>query len=264
MGVVFVIEFLCPNGHRIRCQSEHVGRAARCPRCGVKFRVPDPADLEVLDSVGSNSGVLRPEFTDSALSSKDLRSIGAGEQKESQIEFLCPNGHRLHGPASLQNRPGQCPECGSRFRIPSYEDIPDDEETTHDIGIGRANRREGSHVGRKDAAEGQPTPPLTRSAEEAAMLTTILGRGLPGQAMAALVARLWELRPTGAAVELHLRDGETIVPDQFLRKLSQTSRQGVFTVKEADGSLSLTVVAWDAIARATIRGFNELPKGLAE
>ena len=82
--------------------------------------------------------------------------------------------------------------------------------------------------------------------------------------MAALVARLWDMRPAGATIELRLRDSATVVPHEFLKKLSQQNHEGVFTVKEADGSLSLVAVAWDAVATATLRGLRELPKGLAE
>jgi hypothetical protein len=239
-GVVLVIEFLCPNGHRIRCQAEQMGRAAKCPRCGVKFRVPDPADTGVSEAVGSDSSVLRPEFTDSGISGKRPPVVGGGEQKEPQIEFLCPNGHRLHGPASLQGKPGECPECASRFRIPTYEDISAEEEAEREIGLGRVSHEEG------------------------AMPTTISSRSVAGQAMAALFARLWDIRPKGTTVELRLRDGEAVAPHQFLKRLSQQSHQGVFAVQETDGSVSLVVVAWDAVARMTVRGLSELPKGLGE
>jgi hypothetical protein len=82
--------------------------------------------------------------------------------------------------------------------------------------------------------------------------------------MAALFGRLWDIRPQGATVELRLRDGEIVLPRQFLKKLSQQSRQGVFAVEEADGSLSLVAVAWDAVARVALRGLKEVPKELAE
>lgn len=80
------LEFVCPNGHQIRCPADQAGKVGKCPICGVKFRVPTLP------------------------------------QKEPQIEFLCPNGHHLHAPVSLQGQPGVCPECGSRFRIPVLQE----------------------------------------------------------------------------------------------------------------------------------------------
>ncbi|RMF89721.1 MAG: hypothetical protein D6741_17565, partial [Planctomycetota bacterium] len=103
------IEFLCPNGHRIRCADDKAGLAAKCPQCGVKFRVPTLEEVR-------------------AAASGDLSKLENAEIEE-QIEFLCPNGHRLFGPKRLQGRPGQCPECGMRFRIPNYDSVPEEEET---------------------------------------------------------------------------------------------------------------------------------------
>jgi len=236
-----VIEFLCPNGHRIRCQASQAGRAAKCPRCGVKFRVPDPAEPHVSPAVGSDSGVSQPEFTDS---NRKLPSIGPtlGGSKPREFEFLCPNGHRLHGSVDLQGKPGQCPECGSRFRIPSYEDVSGEEAAAADISIGRIDDSAGSD--------------LSQAPSDL--------HGAPPHPMAALFNRLWRLRSEGATVELRLRDGEAIVPYQFLEKLSRHSRQGVFAVKEPDGSLAIVVVAWDAVARAALRGLGELPGDWAE
>ena len=46
-----MIRFLCPNGHKIHCEDDRAGKPAKCPRCGVGFRVPDLADLA--DEAGS-------------------------------------------------------------------------------------------------------------------------------------------------------------------------------------------------------------------
>ena len=72
------------------------------------------------------------------------------------------------------------------------------------------------------------------------------------------------MRPKETTVELRLRSGETIVPDQFLARASRESGQGVFTTIEADATVSLVIVPWDAVDRMTIRGLKEVPKELAE
>ena len=224
-----MFEFLCPNGHRIRCQADQAGRAAKCPRCGVKFRIPDVGDLSVFEPTTSDSKILRPEFSES---DRNLGTPGGNEHKDAPIEFLCPNGHRLHGAASLQGKPGQCPECGCRFRIPSYEDISTEERAESRINLGRPEGRGGSSAS-----------------------------NLAGQSMATLFARLWDLRPKDGHVELRLRDGEILVPDQFFKEQSQRN-QGVFALKEADGSLSIVAIAWDAVSRVTVHGLTEVPKEL--
>jgi hypothetical protein len=268
-----VIEFLCPNGHRIRCQAVQIGRAAKCPRCGVKFRIPEAAEVTASDATGSDSKVSGPEFSDPALSDKKSPAAAATVQPGAQIEFLCPSGHRLHGPASLQGKPGQCPDCGTRFRIPTYEDISAEEEAESQISLGRVDGREGSDVGPQalagatpPASKESPAPPgesvVTR--EESAMPTTISSRSLAGHDMHVLFARLWEMRPKDASIKLYLRDGETIVPHEFLKRLSQQTRQGLFTAKESDGTISLTAIAWEAVVRVTVRGLKELPKELAD
>ena len=230
-------------------------------------RVPKPTDVEASEAAGSDSKILRPEFVDSMGSSRKLPAVGGGVPKEPQIEFLCPNGHRLHGPANLQGRPGECPECASRFRIPTYEDISAEEEAETQLSLGRVDGRDGSDAGKRDATATQGAPPASGNRvppAEGAMPTALSGQAVEGQAMAALVAQLWDARPTAATVELRLRDGATVVPHEFLKKLSEQTHQGVFAVKEAEGRLSLVAVAWDAVATATLRGLSELPKGLAE
>ena len=157
-----MIEFLCPNGHRIRCQAAQAGRAAKCPRCGVKFRIPEGDVVTESEAAGSDSTVSRPEFSDPALSDKKLPAAPAAPQPGGQIEFLCPNGHRLHGPATLQGKPGRCPDCGARFRIPTYEDISAEEEAASQISLGRVEGREGSNIG-PQAVAGTPPPAATES-----------------------------------------------------------------------------------------------------
>lgn len=281
-----MIEFLCPNGHRIRCQAVQVGRAGKCPRCGVKFRIPEGAPVAE-EASGSDSTVARPEFSDPALSDKKLPTAAAAPQPTTQIEFLCPNGHRLHGPANLQGKPGQCPDCGSRFRIPTYEGVSAEEEAASQISLGRVDGRAGSDIGSPTGAGGptakpqeSPAPPSETpvpSAEKplppaesppppeaSAMPTTISTRCVAGQDMQALFVRLWELRPRDATIKIYLRNGESLVPHEFLKQSSEQSRQGLFTSKEPDGTITLTAVAWDAVVRVTIRGLKELPKELAD
>jgi len=64
---------------------------------------------------------------------------------------------RLHGPASIQGKPGQCPECGSRFRIPTYEGVSAEEKAESGIILGHIEGRDGSGVGVDNAFMGATT-----------------------------------------------------------------------------------------------------------
>ena len=109
-----VIEFLCPNGHKIRCADDRANKPAKCPKCGVKFYVPGPEESEPSESGSWATAPVQASGSPGSSSSK----LASREQ----IEFLCPNGHRLWAAVGLQGRPGQCPECGSKFHIPTLAD----------------------------------------------------------------------------------------------------------------------------------------------
>ena len=57
-----MLQFLCPNGHRIHCPDDQAGRAAKCPKCGSAFKVPTADQLGDSDgpvSAESESGVTK-------------------------------------------------------------------------------------------------------------------------------------------------------------------------------------------------------------
>lgn len=244
-----VIEFLCPNGHRIRCQATHAGRAARCPKCGIKFRVPESEDLETLEPIDSDSKISRPDFTDSDFGQASNPALNPFS--EEQIEFLCPNGHRLHGSTQLQGRSGQCPECGSRFRIPTYEEVPAEEPAEQELGLGRVDGGDSS-AGRSHELG------LLPSAQ------SIGSTSMAGNNMALLVERLWQYRPAGSILDLEVLNEEAVTVDRFLPKLSQETGQCVFLVKDGESSLTLIAVSWDSVKRAHLRGLTDVPQELSE
>ena len=258
-----VIRFFCPNGHRIHCSDSQAGRAARCPSCGVKFRIPHPSDEAGQAFDESDSTVAQPQMSDSR-----LFSTGGGRQapvREEQIEFLCPNGHRLHGPARLQGRPGQCPECGSRFRIPSYDDVPDEDEQGGDeeIAMGRAD---GGDASASSLSWGEPPPPSYQQRKGAPLATG----GSPASApplpaknaaanLAALFPALWAERQQGAVIEIHLADGESLVPQRFSPERSSEG-VGLFAVRqEEDETFTVYAIPWDQVSRVVVRHLGRLP-----
>lgn len=51
-----VLQFLCPNGHKVHCSEERAGQPAKCPRCGIKFRIPSIEELQLTDATDSATG----------------------------------------------------------------------------------------------------------------------------------------------------------------------------------------------------------------
>jgi hypothetical protein len=187
-----------------------------------------------------------------------------GPKKGAQMEFLCPNGHRLFGPTTLAGRPGECPECGSRFRIPTLEDVFI-EQTVQPIirGAGQPNGQGAAAAAAHDVPSPvpatSPQPAWSGDAVPPTVWSVASGSSLAEQPIATLFAKLWTTRPKGTRVELMLRDGEMVVVERFMAALSQQTH-GVFGFKASDSTYTLMAVPWDSVTRVLIRGLIELPK----
>lgn len=174
---------------------------------------------------------------------------------DSHIVFLCPNGHRLHGPARLAGQPGQCPECGIKFLVPSpddelSEDPVVDQELLSQIQVNVHDSPRGSK-GLLERLTGSGSK-KDRPAEQAATTT---------DSLPALFRLLWACKDQGGLVEVHLEEGKLVVPDQFAAHLS-AGEHAVFGLREAGGTHSVTVVPWSAITHVTLRGLPALPRAI--
>ncbi len=276
------IEFLCPNGHRIVCGDDRAGKGAKCPKCGATFRIPGgngavSASVDVTaqaavqgalpgtasEAMPADSGELAPPEESLAPSPEQPAASGGDDM----IVFLCPNGHRLNGPTRLQGKAGQCPHCGERFRIPvldemeeveelSIEDVAGDEdgalhelfeavkhevdEDHHGSRVGQTTQRPGPH----DDDLLPPPPPVMHP-------------------LCKLLRKLWEEKEHGGVIELHLDGGTMLVPDWFDDRLSHDTH-GLFAAQAADGTVTMTAVSWEKIARVIVRGVEGLPEGMFE
>jgi DNA-directed RNA polymerase subunit RPC12/RpoP len=244
-----VIQFLCPNGHRIHCGDDRAGKAAKCPRCGVKFLVPDPSEAHApVAAAGGAAG-----HTSDVLPVKTEAVLGSGT--EPPIEFLCPTGHQLRSPANLQGQPGQCPACGSRFYIPSHDE-PKQPQSSEPSESSAIRVHEGRPEGEPNVPSDSQVPLALRMAEtdQAPSNATL-------HPMASLFAQLWARKSYGTAIELHLSDGQSVVPDHYSRQGSQ-DEYGIFATREPDDSFTLIAVAWSSVHRVTMRGLKQLPEEL--
>jgi len=79
--------------------------------------------------------------------------------------------------------------------------------------------------------------------------------------MAALLARLWYERDHGGVVEIHLTGGAVLLPEEFSPRWSGGTH-GLFASQAADGSVTLTAVAWDTVQRIVVRQLTAVPDDL--
>ncbi len=265
-----IITFQCPNGHRLRCADTLAGQEQKCPACGTLVRIP----------TNGPSGPLAARVTPATGASPSLE----------RIDFLCPNGHRLHGAPTLAGKPGQCPSCAARFQIPTLEEIlavqtPDDSDSrihlaeepepdNRSVIIPRTAAAndldqpldfEDDVEGWDTVAEEDPSHALSAGTprDMAALPYDSAAHAAELHPLAKLVGELWGKRSIGASIELHLDGAHVLVPDRYAPHLSRRSH-GVFAVREVGGAFTVTVIAWDAVRRVEVRGLRELPGGMLE
>lgn len=260
---MMTITFDCPNGHRLTCPVSQAGKPGKCPKCGAVFRVPTPqasaSAPAALPAGGAGAGSSAAE----GQLKEFERDQPPDDVDDGEIVFLCPSGHRLHGPAEMVGRPGQCPHCGVRFLIPSPEDISEDEEDEDED----EEQQEAKAEGEIDEALEEFVIQIETAAKESSLSgksglrapSSPSGAAAAAHPFAALLRRLWTHKSKGASVEIHLGDGKLIIPDAYANPAAHPN-YALFAVREANGSHTVTAVAWDAIQRIALRQLQELPK----
>jgi hypothetical protein len=89
------------------------------------------------------------------------------------------------------------------------------------------------------------------------------GPNATGNQTAALVARLFQEMEHGGIVEVHITGGSVILPEFYEPRWSAGSH-GLFASRAADGTVTLTAVAWDSIQKIIVRQVEGLPDGMFE
>jgi hypothetical protein len=245
-----VIKFLCPNGHQLSAPENLAGKPGKCPKCGTAFVVPHPEEEEDETPQPSAEAPAEAPQPAAAPAGGDI-GMGSGKGKaggKDVFVFLCPNGHKLHGPPSLKGKPGQCPHCGAKFRIPTDEDLELPEETPAEPPV-TTGSGSSALVGAEPAAEEEyaaveyedaPEPPPTEF-----------------HALSYIIGRLWDRRRDDTELEIFLTEGEIIVPDLFCESLS-CREWGVFASVDGEGSYSITIIPWSTVRKIGLRKMPEL------
>ena len=244
-----MIKFLCPNGHQLSAPENLAGKPGKCPKCNTAFVVPTPEEEESQpDAPPVEVAAAAPA---SAPSSPTI-GMGSGKGKASSKDvfvFLCPNGHKLNGPPSLKGKPGQCPHCGAKFRIPADDDLETPEELP-------ADQLSGTPSGAFAFPSPAPEEPVETFAE-------VQYEDAPDpppaefHAMSYILGRLWDRKAEGTELEIYLSEGEIVGPDLFCESLS-CREYGVFASVETDGTYAITVIPWSAVRKVALRKMPEL------
>lgn len=228
-------------------------------------------------------------------------AVGSGGPRADTIVFQCPNGHRISVPVKLAGKRGACSKCGTAVVIPASTiaaapvagRAPAPAAESVAAGEEPAGGDDGTITLKSPPPWVPPAAPLvsampprdSASPEDQAPLppseprvdTAVYGGGEPidaqpgmlplvntgENATALLVARLWAEREHGGIVELHLVGGSVILPMWYEPRWS-LGTHGLFASQAADGTVTLTAVAWESVQKVVVRQVEGLPDGMFE
>jgi len=204
-----------------------------------------------------------------------------------QIIFHCPAGHRLVVSVALAGRRGKCSKCSVPVQIPTPIGPPEpasaaEPPAAEEEAVAPTSDVQ-STLGEDDlsqSAAGQPAedgdwnfisgigggsiaPPAAAAATAPWPAGGAPDAGTERHSMARLLARLWAERDHGGIVELHLDGGAVILPEEFSPRWS-VGTHGVFASQAADGTVTLTAVAWETVQRIVVRHLAAVPGDMFE
>jgi hypothetical protein len=210
-----------------------------------------------------------------------------------QIIFYCPNGDRIVVAAALGGKTGLCTKCHVQVSIPAIEPAPatataEPAPADMQAGFPRSVPDEApapaSDVGPllPDAQPRDAAPAaapvdwdLVAGQSVAAVIPELanLDATAPGEPFigpapgpgdhhpaARLVARLWQERAHGGIIELHMAGGSVILPEWYEVNWSRGTH-GLFASQAADGTVTMTAVAWETLEKIVVRQVRDLPQG---
>ncbi len=214
------IVFSCPNGHRIAVEKKFAGRRGKCNKCGAAVQIPK---LTVDPFAALINTFEESEAPDADTASKD-------ESESPPLLEGLPFGDEAHAPSSTA---GDGPEAAEEHH----------EEEAVDWNFAAA------------ASSGNQ--------EDAAPWSGDTDAGMPlgadsGNPTAQLVARLWAEREHGGIIEMHLVGGAVLLPEWYDANWSRGTH-GLFASQAADGSVTITAVAWENVEKVIVRQLSAVP-----
>lgn len=225
------ITFMCPNGHKISVPAKLAGKRGACSKCGTAVVIPS-ASVAVSAPAPAPAG-RGPAVPD------DVLAAGGDTQAGDEGTIT------LKAPPAWPTAPS--PPVASPLSPPTPSQAPPQVAAQAGPAAGNAATGDGTPLWGPGGAAGSENAKETMVANPTALL----------------VARMWAERDHGGIVELHLVGGSVILPEWYEPTWSQGSH-GLFASQAADGSVTLTAVAWDSIQKVVVRQVEGLPDGMFE
>lgn len=219
------ISFYCPNGHRIKAEARLAGKSGPCSKCGVVVTIPAVGSPPKRPRGGVKVGETATAATQSA-------------EPKPNLDFLGTDA------ASPADAPPQADEAPSDEPAAAGDELPQ------------------IVVAPPEEPAGEPEVPPFYGEGAADEAFSPPPADVPWHPTADLVARLWAEREHGGVFEVH-HTGGVFVP-QWFEFLWSRGTHGLFATQAADGTITLTAVAWDSIQKIIVRQVEGLPDGMFE
>lgn len=226
------ITFSCDNGHRIVVPAKLAGKRGTCSKCGIPVVIPAREGGPVAVGTGHPAESQEPAVEAAAVAEEPAAAEESPPRKD---EFA-----GLFDAVSAGQAPGSGAGAGAEYAIEESAD-------------GAAPSEPGSS-GIGNVVANEPTEGYQNDYESA---------GIAENPTAQLVARLWAEREHGGKFEIHVTGGGVILPQWYEPRWSRGTH-GLFANQAADGTVTLTAVAWESVQKVIVRQVEGLPDGMFE
>ncbi len=237
------ITFSCENGHRIVVAARLAGKRGTCSKCGIAVVIPARKGGPVAVDTGQKA------------ESQELAAVAAPDEIVISAAAADDPAVVAEEPAAAEESPPRTDEFAGLFDAVSADqshgsgagaaiEVPADEEAMPEVGS--------SGIGNVVANE--PTEGYANEYDSA---------GIADNPTAQLVARLWAEREHGGKFEIHVTGGGVILPQWYEPRWSRGTH-GLFANQAADGTVTLTAVAWESVQKIIVRQVEGLPDGMFE
>lgn len=232
------ITFKCSNGHRIVVPAKLAGKRGTCSKCGISLVIP---------AASPAFGATEPQPE-----AATQEPLSGGPPAAVPQEALAPS----HEPPTA-DKPNDFADLfsavsASQARGPGGSGVATEGAAAQDFTQPVEDAPGGSAIGDVVANEAGQDAMESYDGAVAAENPT-----------AQLVARLWVERAHGGIVEIHIAGGGVILPEWYEPQWSRGTH-GLFASQAADGSVTLTAVAWESIQKIVVRQVEGLPDGMFE